>query len=136
MRSASGRLFAVFSCALVLAGACQQTASTAASPSTTRNVLNRAQIDSRYTTAYEAVEGLRSNWLITRGADSFRNPSVIRVYLDNVSLGDTETLRRITVESIAYIKWVDAATATQRWGTNHGAGVIYVSTHPARVGDP
>ena len=138
MRSTFSRLavFALLSCVSLLAGACKPTASTASSPTTNRSVLTRAQIDSRYTTAYEAVEGLRSNWLTTRGSDSFSNPSVIRVYLDNVSLGDKEALRRISVESIAYIKWVDAPTATQRWGTNHGAGVIYVSTHAARAGDP
>ena len=138
MRSTYGRLgiFALLSSLSLLAGACQPSASTTSSPSTSRNVLTRAQIDARYTTAYEAVEGLRSNWLNTRGNDSFSNPSVVRVYLDNVSLGDKEALRRISVESIAYIKWIDAGTATQRWGTNHGAGVIYVSTHPARAGDP
>ena len=138
MRATYGRvtILALLSCASVFAGACQSTASTATSPSTNRSILTREQIDPRYTTVYEAVEGLRSNWLTTRGSDSFSNPSVIRVYLDNVSLGDKEALRRISVESIAYIKWIDAPTATQRWGTNHGAGVIYVSTHPPRAGDP
>jgi hypothetical protein len=138
MRPAYGRLavFAFLSCATMLAGACQRPASTASSPSTNRNILTRAQIDARYTTAYDAVEGLRSNWLNTRGSDSFSNPSVIRVYLDNVSLGDKESLRTISVQSIAYMRWVDAATATQRWGTNHGAGVIYVSTRPLAAGDP
>jgi hypothetical protein len=138
MRSAYRRLgvFALLSCFALLVGACQPSASTTSSPSSNRNVLTRDQIDPRYTTAYEAVEGLRSNWLNTRGSDSFSNPSVVRVYLDNVSLGDKEALRRISVESISYMKWLDAGTATQRWGTNHGAGVIYVSTHPARAGDP
>jgi hypothetical protein len=137
MRSTYRRL-AVFalSFASVFAGACSRAASTGTSPSTNRNILTRAQIDQRYTTAYEAVEGLRSNWLNTRGTDSFSNPSVVRVYMDNVSIGDKESLRNIVMSNIAYIRYFDAAAATQRWGTNHGAGVIYVSTRPLGAGDP
>jgi hypothetical protein len=131
-------VFALLSCASVLAGACKRSASTSpsTSASTNRNMLTRSQIDQRYNTVYEAVEALRSNWLNTRGADSFNNPSVVRVYLDNVSLGDKETLRTIAVSSISYVRWFDGVTATSRWGLNHGAGVIYVSTRPAGVGDP
>jgi hypothetical protein len=138
MRSTYRRLavFALLSCASVLAGACKRGASTTASTSTNRNVLTRAQIDQRYSTVYDAVEAMRSNWLNTRGADSFNNPSVVRVYLDNVSLGDKETLKTISVSSISYVRWYDGVTATSRWGLNHGAGVIYVSTRPPGVGDP
>ena len=139
MRSTHRRLaaFALLSCASVLAVACKRSASkTTASASTNRNLLTRSQIDQRYSTVYDAIEGLRSNWLNTRGTDSFNNPSVVRVYLDNVSLGDKETLRTIAVSSIAYVRWYDGVTATSRWGLNHGAGVIYVSTRPDGAGDP
>src|SRR6185503_6706302 len=48
-----------------------------------RTTLTQAQIGNhRFTTTYEAVESLRSNWLKTRGPDSFKNPSKVRVYLD------------------------------------------------------
>jgi hypothetical protein len=139
MRSSHRRLavFALLSCASVLAEACKRSASTSpSSASTNRNMLTRSQIDQRYNTVYDAVEALRSNWLNTRGADSFNSPSVVRVYLDNVSLGDKETLRTIAVSSISYVRWFDGVTATSRWGLNHGAGVIYVSTRPAGVADP
>jgi hypothetical protein len=138
MRSTYRRLavFALLSSASVFAGACKR-ASTATAPSTNRNVLTAAQFgENRFTTAYEAVESLRSNWMNTRGTDSFKNPTVVRVYLDNVSLGDKETLRTITLVNVVYIKFFDGISATSRWGLNHGAGVIYVSTRPAGVGDP
>jgi hypothetical protein len=101
-----------------------------------RSVLTRAQFGAnQFSTALDAIEALRSNWLKTRGTDSFQSPSQVRVYLDNVSLGDTATLRTIAINTISYIKYFDGIAATARWGLDHGAGVIYVSTRPLG-GDP
>jgi hypothetical protein len=94
--------------------------------------LTKEQIaEAHFNTAYDAVEALRSNWLNTRGTDSFRTPSEVMVYLDNTKLGGTETLREIAANTIVYMRFYDGVTATGRWGIGHGAGVIYVSTHPA-----
>jgi hypothetical protein len=137
MRSICGRMavFAVLSSSMAVAG-CRRT-STAETTRGDRNVITRTQIgDPRFTTAYDAVEALRSNWLNTRGSDSFRNPSIVRVYLDNVSLGDKETLRSIAISTISYIRYFDGISASSRWGLDHGAGVIYVSTRPAGAADP
>ena len=138
MRSYSRRLaaFALLSSVALAAEGCKSSATTTNAPTPNRNILTRAQIDARYSTVYEAVEGLRTNWMNTRGSDSFNNPSVVRVYMDNSLLGGKETLRTIAVASISYVRWFDGVTATQRWGVNHGAGVIYVSTRPLGVGDP
>lgn len=100
--------------------------------STDRSVLTREEITrGQYRDLYDAVSGLRRNWLQTRGADSFNNPSVVRVYLDNVMLGGTESLRNIVPASVVFLKFYDGIAATTRWGTDHGAGVIFVSTRPA-----
>jgi hypothetical protein len=139
MRSTFGRLalIALLSLAPLIGEGCRRVRSTESSPATNRNVLTLAQIgDHRFNTAYDAIESLRSNWLNTRGTDSFQKPSVVRVYLDNISLGDKETLRTIAIANIVYIKYFDGISATARWGLDHGAGVIYVSTRPAGVGDP
>src|SRR5215467_6184931 len=94
--------------------------------------LTKEQIaESHFNTAYDAVEALRSNWLNARGTDSFRTPSEVLVYLDNTKLGGTETLREIAANTIVYMRFYDGIAATGRWGIGHGAGVIYVSTHPA-----
>jgi hypothetical protein len=101
-----------------------------------RAVLTQTQIGAhQFNTAYDAIEALRSNWLKTRGTDSFQSPSQVRVYLDNISLGDTATLRTIAITNIAYIRYFDGIAATARWGLDHGAGVIFVSTRPQTV-DP
>jgi hypothetical protein len=105
-------------------------------PDVDRSVLTQTQIGAhQFNTAFDAIEALRSNWLKTRGTDSFQTPSQVRVYLDNVSLGDTATLRTIAINTVNYIRFFDGIAATGRWGLDHGAGVIYVSTRPMS-GDP
>ena len=116
---------------LVLGWACAHPA-TDTPKSTDRSVLTRDEINrGQYRDLYDAVSGLRRNWLQTRGADSFNNPSSVRVYLDNVMLGGTESLRNIVPASIVFLKFYDGIAATTRWGTDHGAGVIFVSSRPA-----
>ena len=136
MRAAVGSLATV-----LLVAACSTSApraSGAPTPSTDtpeaprdRSLLTRVQFgDHQFNTAFDAIEALRSNWFKTRGTDSFQSPSQVRVYLDNSSLGDTATLRTIAIGIIAYIRYFDGVEATARWGLDHGAGVIYVSTRP------
>ena len=101
-----------------------------------RNILTQAQLtENRFTSVYDAVEALRGNWLRTRGSDSFRSPSQVRVYLDNTLLGGVHSLREIIPSTVTFIRYFDGIAATGRWGIDHGAGVIFVSTHPM-AGDP
>ena len=94
--------------------------------------LTKEQIaESHFTTAYDAVEAQRSNWLKARGTDIFQTPSEVLVFLDNTRLGGTDTLREIAANTIVYMRFYDGVTATGRWGIGHAAGVIYVSTHPS-----
>ena len=131
------RILVVPLAVLVLsAGACL-TSRSAATPGSDRNLITREQIaDSRFQTAYEAVEALHSNWLLTRGTDSFSNPSEVKVYLDNTMLGGTTTLRDITTRTVSWIRFYDGVTAQGRWGIGHSAGVIFVSTHTPGIDPP
>lgn len=98
---------------------------------TDRSILKQEQIAAQhYNTVYDAIESLRSNWLLTRGTDSFQNPSEVKVYLDNTLLGGTEKLREIAAKDVTFIKYFDGVAATARWGVGHAAGVIFLSTHP------
>lgn len=122
--------------AVLSSGACL-TAHSASRPGSDRNLITREQIaDSRFQTAYEAVEALHSNWLQTRGTDSFQNPSEVKVYLDNTMLGGTSTLRDITTRTVSWIRFYDGVAAQGRWGVGHSAGVIFVSTHTASIDPP
>lgn len=97
-----------------------------------RNLLTREQIaETNKQNAFEVVETLRSNWLRTRGPTSLSGPdAVVQVYLDDNRLGTVESLRTISTPMIQYIRWYDGIAATGRWGLDHGAGVVYVSTRP------
>lgn len=102
------------------------------SPRVDRNMLTREQIvATNRQNAFEVVESLRSNWLRSRGPTSLQGPDAqVQVYIDDSRLGTVETLRTISTSTIQYIRWFDGIAATGRWGLDHGAGVIFVSTRP------
>lgn len=82
------------------------------------------------TDAYQVVEQLRPRWLRFRGRVSLQNPRAGEplVYLDGLRHGRTESLRGISTDWIAEIRYLTAADATTRFGTGHPGGVILVST--------
>ena len=114
---------------LLVIGASSCAAARSSTGSSDRTVISRGQLDqNHFQTAYDAVEALHSNWLRTRGSDSFESPSEVKVYVDNSLVGGTAALRNIATPTISYLKYYDGVTATARWGVGHGAGVILVST--------
>lgn len=81
------------------------------------------------TTAYALVQRLRPHWLRKRGRSSIENPSDIRVYMNGSRYGSTpQDLRNINAENVASLEFLNAAQATNRYGTGHDHGVILVST--------
>ena len=97
---------------------------------TDRNLLTYEQIqETNKQNVYDVVESLRSNWLRTRGPTSLQGPNAeVQVYLDDNRIGGVENLRAISIAPVRYIRWIDGISATGRWGLDHGAGVIFVST--------
>lgn len=117
---------AILFCAML--GACSQHRD-GSLPGQSLDVITREQLtDRRFDNAYDAVQAMRSNWLETRGTDSFLTPSEVLVYQDNVKLGGTDQLRAITTMTIVSIRYFNGTEATSRWGVGHSAGVIQVST--------
>lgn len=119
--------------ALVLAtSACAASASTDF-PSQTRqhrspHLLTAAEISrTRVTSAYEAVERLKPNFLLGMRGEAKR-----AVYLNGARLlGGVENLRMIdasTVQQIVFLNGIEAAT---RYGSGNRAGVLLVTTVPA-----
>ena len=98
-------------------------------PTIDRQVLTREEIlATEYTNLYDVVRGLRGNWVRTRAADSFTKTSEVQVYLDNQRVGGIDELRSMQVRTVQSIRWFDPIAASARWGTDHGAGVIFVTT--------
>ena len=93
------------------------------------NRLSRQELaESHVTDSYEAIRLLRPNWLQKRGTLSATQPSDIKVYLDNVELGGVQSLRSIPLNSVMRMEFLDASSATQRWGTGNVHGAILVIT--------
>lgn len=93
------------------------------------NRLTREEVVATNTSnTFDAIRMLRPNWLRKRGAMSVTQTSDIVVYVDNVQIGGLQALHSIPVTSITSVQFLDAATATQRWGTGHVHGAILVHT--------
>lgn len=97
------------------------------------DIITREEIDESVGSrnAYELVQTLRPQWLITRGITNLRQAAGaedIVVYMDNARLGYREELRRVTLGAVRYLEFFDAQRATQRWGGGHLHGAILVST--------
>jgi hypothetical protein len=120
---------------------------TMASPSPRTLILRDEIVRAGAPNALALVQALRSEWLVIRGANSFRETARgttsgfgvsisdpgkedLVVYLDDARLGGPESLAEITVESIQYVQFLDASAATYRWGAGHSHGAILVSTRP------
>ncbi len=121
------RQFFVLTFALLLGSCAGTTAGRAGPTRTSGDIITQEQLH-RFSDAYQAIHALHPTWLRARGADSFRNPSQVWVYRDGTRLGGVETLRATHTGDIAEIRFYDAMSATQRWGTGHAAGVISITT--------
>ena len=85
-------------------------------------------------TAYEAVQLARPRWLTPRTLRAGQTPSMGTdragpvVYLDGVRVGTLDELRRLRADRVALMEYINPSDATNRFGTNHDAGAILVTT--------
>lgn len=81
-----------------------------------------------FSDAFALVQALRPRWLRERAASLTAGPERARVYVDGLSFGGPEALGRLPLSSLAGLEYLDGPSATQRFGTDHGGGVIMVTT--------
>jgi hypothetical protein len=94
---------------------------------TDRNQLTAEDIQARqFSTAYDAVQALRSNWLRARVQDGTSDDVV--VYVDGSRAGGTSFLRQIDASTVLSIRYLSPSEASTRLGHGHSGGVIQVST--------
>ena len=122
---------------VLLAAGCAGGAPVTGGPRTDPAVITRDQVmDVRFATAYDAVRSLRSNWIHSRGMESFKYPAQIQVYVDGVRMGGLAALQNVSASSVQYIRYISGIDASVRWGLDHGRGVIWVSTGDDRPDIP
>lgn len=78
------------------------------------------------TNAYDLVHQVRPNWLRGRGMPSFRDRSIQLpvVYLGDRPQGSIEVLRSFATGAIAELRYINATSATTRYGDGHAGGII------------
>jgi hypothetical protein len=110
-----------------------------------RNTITRADIveaGASLSTAYDAVQRLRSMWLrppLGRSAvagmgDNRGSPNATEaiVYINDVRQQSVEDLRTIRITRVLQIKYLDQNRAVQALGPGHEAGAILVTTDEKR----
>lgn len=125
--------------ALLLLGACASGGGAAGAPAAapqvrrprqdqqliTRDVITGTQ----YTNMFDVIQAMRSNWLTVRTTSGGSGPAPsLVVYLDNQRIGGVDELRRILPSSVQQARYYDPIAASARWGMDHGAGAIYITT--------
>lgn len=108
--------------------ACASTGGSAGATSSRDVITAEEAVATNLTTAFDVVRARRPAWLQKRGVQSVRVSGDVVVYVDGMHMGGPSALRQVHVNAIREIRYLDAASATQRWGTGHGFGAIEVST--------
>lgn len=81
-------------------------------------------------TLYDAVRALRPAWM-TRARPTAvmpQNQSQVMVYVDGTRFGNLESLRQITPQSAASVRFHSPSSAEARFGSGHLLGAIEVTT--------
>lgn len=99
------------------------------------DVITRAELrETGATDAYEAVQRLRPRWLVVRsGMRSFSMETEVVVFQDRLFLGNQDALKRMGIEGIYEIKYLDGPTAKATLagiGDRHVQGAIVVYLAP------
>jgi hypothetical protein len=122
---------------LVVVAACASSGggSTTASPRREADLISAeelAQVD--VPNLFQAIQRLRPNWLRSRGQVSIRNPEAGNpvVYIDDTRFGELRTLEQITTSEVREVQRMNAAEATNRFGTGHAGGAIVVRRRTGR----
>jgi outer membrane cobalamin receptor len=99
------------------------------SPAQNRNVITAAEIEAiNVSNAMDVIQRLHPEFLRGRGRNSISAAEAQYpiVYVDGVKAGELEVLRTIPAHDVREIRFVSAADATTRYGTDHTGGVIEV----------
>lgn len=123
-RASGGRLAAASLLVALLAAGCGGGGAGRGTPRGSADRILEAEMETLHQlSAYEAVQRLRPRWLVTRTG------AAPQVHVDgNIQMGGVESLRTLRVADVQEMRFLNAADATTRFGTNYVSGVILVTT--------
>ncbi len=116
--------------ALIWSGACASSGQSGGASRSRDLITSEELMEVPYNTVFEAVRALRPRWLQTRNVSSLRSQErrTPRVYVDGQLRGEVNELSRLVPHEVAEMRFMSASDATTRFGTNHIAGAIVVTT--------
>lgn len=116
---------------LLLAAACTTTPGGSPQPRQRSLMTGDEVLATHASTLYEAIQQAHPEFLRNRGFSSINHAAadVPRVFVDNMELGDIQTLKNISPNDVAEVRRYSAQEATTRWGTGYVGGAIAVLTH-------
>lgn len=120
----------VLASVVLLAAACVTGGGSTSGRSRTSDVVDSEELSESTTpNAYDFVGQARPNWLRGRGSPDLRggNPDLPIIYVAGVRYGPVTSLRGLATNTILEMRFIDAPTATTRYGNGHGGGVIEVT---------
>ena len=86
------------------------------------------QTDLQSSTAFQAIQRMRPQWLRARAVGSLGRGSIFpKVMVDESQYREIDDLRSMSVSDIDEMRFLGPADATTRFGTGYPAGVILVS---------
>ncbi len=118
-------------------------------PRASRNILTLDEIrGSTVSDAYDLIQSLRKDWLVTRGTNSWSetargtlqgSPAApsgtivpgrdqIIVYLDDTRIGGVDALHDVSASLLTRAEFLDGRQATFRFGSGHAHGAILLFT--------
>jgi hypothetical protein len=82
------------------------------------------------TTAFDAVQRYRPQWLRPRSSPTMANPEPASptVYVDGVRMNAITDLQLVQAEEVRQMEYLAPTDATNRFGTDHTGGAILVTT--------
>ena len=80
--------------------------------------------------AEDIIRRLRPKFLQVRPSQSLMGSASIKVYVNNVRRGSTEVLRSLPAVSVTEIRYLNSSDATSRFGMDHEAGAILITSGP------
>jgi hypothetical protein len=123
------RFLAIVCCA-VLMTACASSPREGAATAGSQSVITREEIAaSGFANMEDVITRLRPQYLRGRGRTTIMGPpDEVAVYLDNSHLGNATALRGITASSVVRVEYISGPDTGFRFGMNHPAGVIHITT--------
>lgn len=93
-----------------------------------RDLITREEIaETGLYNAYDIIRRLRPRWLSPRVRGGMgQNTGLPAIYVGDQYWGEVDTLQRISAESIAEMRYLNARDATTRGWNRNGAGAIQI----------